>query len=408
MTEPWGRVDDQGTVWVRVGGGERPVGSYPGASPEDALTYFTRKFDGLVVEVDLLERRIATTDVAVKDAATTLERVRAHIASASAVGDVEGLLGRLDALSASVQARRVELGTERARSREVARAAKEALVTEAESLAESTDWKASGDRLRDLLEAWKAAPRLERKLDDELWHRFSTARTTFDKHRRMHFAALDAERSEAQVRKEELVVEAAQLAESTDWAATASRFRELMAQWKAAGRANRAAEDSLWEKFRGAQDRFFTARNTDLAERDSGQRESLERKADLIAQAEALLPVTDLAAARQALRSIHERWGAVGNVPREARPRLENRLKVVEDAITEAEQDEWRRTNPEARARAEAAVEQLRAGIAALEAKAAQARAAGDSRRGAEHEAAAAARREWLAEAERALTEFSR
>ncbi len=408
MTEPWGRVDEQGTVWVRVGDGERPVGSYPGASPEDALAYFARKYEGLVVEVDLVERRIATTDVAVKDAQSTIDRLRNHVSSASAVGDLQGLLARLDAVEATMQARRVELGAERARSRESARQAKEGLVTEAESLADSTDWKATGDRLRDLLEAWKAAPRLERKVDDELWKRFSAARSTFDKHRRTHFASLDAERAKAQARKEELVSEATELAESTDWATTAARFRELMTQWKAAGRASRATDDALWERFRGAQDRFFTSRNADLAERDTGQKENLELKTALVVEAEGLLQVRSVGAARESLRSIHDRWAAIGHVPREVRPRLEGRLAAVEEAVAQSEKDEWRRTNPEARARAEAAVEQLRSGITDLDTKAMKARAAGDSRRAGEHEAAAAARREWLIEAERALAEFSR
>lgn len=408
MTQEWGRVDDQGTVWVRGGAGERPVGSYPGASAEEALGYFTRKFEGLVVEVELIERRVATTDVAVRDAAASVERLRAHVGSTPAVGDIETLLARLDAVTTAIQTRRVELGTERARNRQAALTAKEALVAEAESLAESSDWKATGDRLHALLDQWKAAPRLERKIDDGLWSRFSTARTTFDKRRRTYFATLDATRTEAADRKKALVAEAETLAESSDWATTAARFRELMAAWKSAGRAGRSVEDELWERFRGAQDRFFSARNADLAERDSSQRDNLTTKTALVEEAEALVPVTDLGRARERLRSIHERWAAIGHVPREARPRLESRLSRVEDALAEIEQDEWRRTDPEARARAEGLVDQLRTGIAGLEAAADKARAAGDTRRASDHEAAAAARREWLAEAERVLTEFSR
>ncbi len=82
----------------------------------------------------------------------------------------------------------------------------------------------------------------------------------FSKRRKAHFAALDAQREEARKAKEKLVVEAESLSGSTDWAGTAARYRDLMTAWKAAGRAQREAEDDLWNRFRGAQDVFFAAR----------------------------------------------------------------------------------------------------------------------------------------------------
>src|SRR5439155_26742470 len=123
----------------------------------------------------------------------------------------------------------------------------------------------------------------------------------------------------------------------------------------------------------------------------------------LVVEAEALLPVSDLAAAKAALRSIHERWEAIGHVPRDQRDRIEARLRKVEQAVRDAEQARWRRTNPEARARAEATVSQLRDSISKLESDAAAAEAAGKAADAQNAHEAIAARKEWLAEAEKAL-----
>lgn len=405
--EQWARVDDEGTVWVRTRDGERSVGSYPGATPEEALAYFARKYDELASQVSLLEQRVRTTDLPAKDAYATIEKLRLSIAEAHAVGDLDALLTRLLALVSVVESRQAEQEAAKAAARSQARVTKERIVTEAEGLAQSSAWKPTGDRLRELLAEWKAAPRLDRRADDELWQRFSTARTSFDKRRRQHFSALDAQREESRVRKERLIKEADELSSSTDWAPTAARYRDLMRDWKAAGRAARDVDDELWGRFRAAQDRFFAARNDVFAERDAGQRENLEQKEALAAQAEVLLPVSDHRAARAVLRGITERWDAIGHVPRDAKERVENRLRRVEQAVREAEEGEWQRTNPEARARAEATVSQLRSSISALEADAEKARASGKERQAADAAAAADARREWLAEAERTLSDLA-
>lgn len=407
MSEEWGRVDEDGTVYVRTGDGERAVGSYPGATPEEALAYFTRKYDELAGQVALLEQRLNAAGLAPKDAETSIEHLRSAVAEAHAVGDLAALDRRLDALGEAAAERRKEADKARAKAREEARATKERIVAEAESLAGSTDWKRTGDRLRALLDEWKAAPRLDRKTDDALWKRFSHARTAFDKSRRAHFAELDSQRGEAAERKEKLVAEAESLADSREWGPTAARYRELMAQWKAAGRARRDVEDVLWARFRAAQDAFFSARNEVFAARDADLADNLEKKQALLAEAEALVPVTDARAARTAMRSLHERWEAIGHVPRSSRDQVEGRLRRVDDAIRAAEDAEWRRSNPEARARAEATVAQLRHSIEALDSEAASARAAGQSGKAEKAEAAAAARRTWLTEAEKTLAELS-
>jgi hypothetical protein len=402
---------EDGTVYVRTADGERRVGAWAAGSPDEALAYYQRKFDGLKVEVDLIAHRLQASGPSApspKDALDKISKLREQIVSANAVGDLEGLVARLDGLVEIAEQRRAEHKAAREESQRQAHGAKEALAAEAERLAQSTDWRVAGDRLKALLEEWKAAPRLDRKSDDELWHRVSQARSLFAKRRKQHFAELDAQRAEIRSHKESLIAEAESLSDSTDWNTTAARFRDLMNEWKTAGRAQREVEDELWKRFKAAQDTFFQARNAVLDERSGAEKENLVAKEALVVEAEALLPITDQRTARTALRSINERWEQIGNVPRDARQRIEGRLHTVERAISDAEAAELSRKDPEKRARAEATVEQLRTAIAKLETQAEKARTAGQEKKAAEAEASIAARQEWLAEAEKALAEFTR
>ncbi|CAM5586253.1 DUF349 domain-containing protein [Streptomyces avidinii] len=378
-SDPWGRVDETGTVYVRTSEGEQVVGSWQAGTPEEALAYFERKYEGLVVEIGLLEKRVRTTDLSAKDAQTAIDHLRTQVDEHHAVGDLDALRVRLDKLVTTVESRREERKAAKAKQTDEARAAKDALVVEAEELAQSDQWRSAGERLRALVDIWKGLPRLDRKSDDELWHRFSHARSAFSKRRKAHFASLDAQREDARKVKERLVAEAESLSKSTDWGPTAARYRELMADWKAAGRAQRESEDDLWNRFRGAQDVFFAARSEVFAERDAEQIENLKLKEELADEAEKLVPITDLKAARAAFRSLNERWEAIGHVPRDARPKVEGRMHSVERAIQEAEEGEWRRTNPEARARAAGLTGQLQAAVDKLREQVDAARAAGNN-----------------------------
>ncbi|WP_018658000.1 DUF349 domain-containing protein [Actinomadura flavalba] len=407
-TDPWGRVDDDGTVYVKTAEGERVVGSWQAGAPEEALGYFKRKFDALATEIGLLEQRIKTTDLQPQQAEQSVQRLRESVTGANAVGDLAALERRLDALDALVGKRREEVKAKREQSRTEAREVKERIVAEAERIAEhETHWKNGGERLRALVEEWKAADRIDRPTETSLWKRLSAARNAFTKRRKAYFATLDDQRDAARRDKERIVADAEALSGSTDWGDTAAAYRDLMRRWKQAGRASRETEDELWARFKGAQDTFFAARGAAFAERDAEFAGNAEEKERILADAEKLLPVRDARQARASLRLVQERWEAAGMVPREQRDRLEGRLRKIEEAVRGAEETEWRRTNPEARARAEATVAQLRTSIEQLEKRRDKARENGREKDVKEAEEALTARRAWLTEAERTLAEFS-
>ena len=403
----WGRVADDGTVYVRTADGERPVGQMPDATPEEALAFFTKRYDDLAFEVGLLEQRVKAGALGPDEAASSVRQVHATLRDAQAVGDLAGLDARLDALTGTIEAQRERRKAERARKLERARGEKERIATEAEQISAGSDWRNGANRMRELLDEWKALPRLEKPVDDALWRRFSTARTTYTRRRKAHFSELNEKREGARLVKEKLVAEAEALAGSTDWGPTAGKYRDLMREWKAAGPAPRGVDDQLWKRFRAAQDKFFGARDSANAELDREFAANAEKKEALLVEAEKLLPVTDLRTAKEAFRDIAERWDAAGKVPRDRMKELEGRMRRVEQAIRGVEDDEWRRSNPEARARAADTVAQLESSIAELQAKHDKAVAAGNDRKAQEHASALEARRAWLAEAQRALDEFS-
>lgn len=412
--EEWGRADEDGTVWVRTADGERKVGQYPGVGQDEALAYFVRKYEDLAAQVSLLEQRVKAGQVSPADSETTIRRLEPSIRDANAVGDLDGLLTRLSALAPAV----AQLREETQRAKQEARAAivaeRTVLVEEAEALAgadpQRIPWKSSGDRLRELFDEWRRMQRdsrLDKHTEDDLWKRFSHARTTFDRKRRHYFGALDEERHQAKAVKEELIAEAEKLSSSTDWGATAAAYRDLMTRWKAAGRASKKDDDALWARFRGAQDAFFAARQDVNSALDAEFRGNLEVKEQLADEADAILPVKDLGAAKAALRDIQVRWDAAGKVPRADMQRIEARLRRVEQAIRDAESDRWRRSNPEARARASDMVGQLERTIADGEADLAKARESGNARRIKDLEQSLAARRAWLEQAQHAMSEFT-
>jgi len=396
----WGRIDEDGTVYTYAPHGEQVVGSWQAGPAEEGLAHFARRFDDLLTEAELLASRLASGAGDPKQALSRVRALRDELVAPAVLGDIAGLAALLDHLQRRAEDAQAAALAARDRAKAAALARKEALTQEAEQIgAESTQWKAGGDRLRAILDEWKTIKGVDRKTDEALWRRFSKARDAFTRRRGSHFAELDRQRIGARRRKEELVAESEELAESTDWGPAAARFRTLMAEWKAAGRAPKEADDALWQRFRAAQDHFFARRSATFSERDAEFEENAARKEELVAAAERIDPTGDIEAARAQLRGIQERWEAVGKVPRERIRGLEARLRAVEERIRAATDAQWRRSDPEAEAR----VAQFRERVEQYEAQAVKARAAGDDRRASAAQAQADQWREWLAAAEQAV-----
>ena len=391
MTE-WGRVGDDGTVYVRTDdGGERAVGSWQAGSGAEGLALYTRRYEALATEIMLLEQRLRSGAGDPHQVSASAQRLVETLPTANAVGDLGSLQRRAEALVAATAEAVEKAKAAKAEAREQAAAQKAALAEEAEKLAGTSEWKASGERLRTIGDDWKALPRLDRKVEDELWQRVAAARKRFAERRTTHFGALEEQRTVSKARKEKLIKEAESLSGSTDWKPTAERFKQLMADWKAAGRAPREVEDELWARFKAAQDVFFQARSAQFSAQDEEFRGNQKVKEEILAEAEAL----DFAAAPEKstarLRELQEKWEKAGKVPREVMRSLEDRMGAVEKKVRETSEKRWQAAS------ASPFEIRLREKLAELEQKLAKAQAAG--RPTDELEAQIATQREWLAQA---------
>ncbi len=410
----FGRVGEDGTVYVQTSSGEKAVGSYPGKSAEEALAYFVRKFEALASEVALTAARIASGAMVPQDAYEAVKKLRLQVRELNGVGNLDALAASVEQIEPLIEghreayeAKKAEESAAKAARREQIIVEKEKIVAEAESLALSESWKTTGDRLKVLLDEWKAAPRLDKKVDGDFWKRFSASRNKFDKRRRAHFAELETLSHKVSGEKEAIVLEAEKLATSTDWVTTARRFKALMDSWKLAGRGKRSDDTKQWARFKAAQDQFFAAKNADLEKRESSMALNLIKREELLPKFEALIPFTDVKVAKAAFREIMNEYSKIGITNRDQRAKLDARVSVVEEAIKSAEAELWRKSDPAAKARAADVVKQLSDSIANYEKAASKATANGDEKKAREASESAAARRIWLAEAEKSLAEFS-
>ena len=410
----FGRVDDKGHVFVKVGDDEREVGSYPGATPDEALQYFARKYDELAASADLLVQRLANPDVPAKEVSDGLSTLKEHLTDAHVVGDLAALDATVATIESGLATKRQTEQAVRAQARAAATTEREAIVAEAEQIAgqhpDQTQWKQSGERMRTLLDQWKQHQRSGTKLDkpteNSLWQRFSHARNHFDKGRRTYFAQLDSTRADAKTAKESLVKEAEALATSKDWGPTARAFKNLMDQWRQAGRASRGEDDALWERFKAAQDSFFNAKDEVSAAEEEEFRANLAVKEELLKEAEQILPVTDLEKAKAQLRTVQDKWDAAGKVPRADIDRTEKAIRRIETAVREQDEKKWKSSNPEVAARANSMVTQLRSSIEQIEADLAKATASGNDKKTKELTAKLESQQVWLKQAEAANDEF--
>lgn len=399
----WGRVDDDGTVSVREGEQWRVVGQFPDGAPEEALAYFERKFADLASEVALIEVRHRRSGASASDLRHSATALRAKVDGAAAVGDLAALDARLAALLGDLEAATAQEATAQQEAVLAAVAERTTLVERAEALAardpQSIQWKQASAEISDLFAQWQAqqqnGPRLPKSTAQQLWNRFRDARSIIEKHRRAFYADLDETHRTARDQKTRLVERAEALAPQGEDGIPA--YRTLLDEWKSSGRAGKKADDALWARFKAAGDALYGAR----VERESAQaeesKERIERKRALLVQAQAIPDINDLAHARSQLAALQREWDEIGRIfPREAERSLDDELRKIEQNVRGREDTEWKRNNPETKARANDMTRQLTDAITKLEQELAAATASGDKRAIASAAEALDARRAWL------------
>jgi len=399
----WGRVTEDGTVSVREGDEWREVGQYPDGTPAEALAYFVRKFEDLAFKVNTLEQRVQAGGSGATDLAKQAQHLVTEVTDAAAVGDLAGLRSRLDVLTASLADASAAEAQEAKAAVDAAIAERTALVERSEAIAaqdlSSVQWKTVTEEMAALFDAWQNhqqhGPRLPKGAANQLWKRFRDARATVDRQRRAFYAELDETHKAARDRKSRLVERAEALAPKGVDGIPA--YRGLLDEWKAAGRAGRKADDALWARFKAAGDALYSARAEQAAATEAESAPRIEARLALLEEAKAVAEEANIAKARALLTRIQRQWDEVGRIfPREKERALDDRLRVVEQELKSREDVDWKRNNPETKARAGAMSEQLQQAIAKLEAERDAAEKSGNARALKEASEALEARRAWL------------
>jgi hypothetical protein len=207
----------------------------------------------------------------------------------------------------------------------------EQLVEKMEALKALDDPEQIARQVKDLQEQWRQAADVPRAQGEALWRRFKDAHDVVWAKCEAHFAAQAVARSENLAKKIALCERAEALADSTSWIQTAEAIKALQAEWKTIGPVSRGQEKAVWERFRGACDRFFTRRHADLAQRKAVWSENLARKTALIARVEALAESTDWEAAAAEIKRIQGEWKTIGPVKKSRSEALWQRFRAACD-----------------------------------------------------------------------------
>ena len=395
-TSEFGRVDSENNVYVIEPNGERKVGQVPNVSTEEALAYFTKKYETLEGSVRLLEQRVAKKADA-ESISKTAAKLTVDLIDAAAVGNLQSLRERVLGLAPKIQDLLNLKKEENKEGLAQAIAAREEIVAKVEKLAtgdlSKVMWKQVSASLAELFEAWQAAqkngPRVPKADADALWKRFQNSRNKLENAKRAYFAEAGNKAKAAKASKESIVKKAEELAaKGTD---SVVEYRKLLDEWKAAGRTK--ADDALWARFKAAGDTIYAAKGEQVAAITASQSEALAAKLALLEEAKAIDPSKDLAKAKQLLLSIQDRWEKAGRVSRNDLAKTEDKLKAIEASVRNAERDHWKATDPAAKARKDDVTIKLEEAIAKLETELAKAT---DKKKVAELTEALAARKAWL------------
>ncbi|WP_060915249.1 DUF349 domain-containing protein [Microbacterium oleivorans] len=402
-TQPWGRVDDDGTVSVREGEEWRVVGQYPDGTPEEALAYFERKYADLASEVTLLEVRHRRGGASASDLRGTARTIRERLDGAAAVGDLASLEARVTTLEGALSEASAEEAQAQRAAVDAAVAEREGIVAEIEAIAakdpRSIQWKQTTADVAALFARWQehqsTGPRLPKAVGQQLWKRFRDARAVIDKNRREFYSSLDDQHKAARDAKTRLVERAEALAPQGEDGITS--YRSLLDQWKSAGRAGKKADDALWARFKAAGDVLYGARIERESADVEASKEKIEAKRALLDEAAGVAKEKDNAKARSLLTNIQRRWDEIGRVfPRDTERGLDDQLRKVETALKAREDEDWKRNNPETKARQNDMTSQLQDAITKLEDELTAAEATKDKAAIAQAKDALDARKSWL------------
>jgi hypothetical protein len=387
----FGRVDADGTVWVKDGDW-RSVGQVVDVSADEALTFYVSRFTELASQVTLLEQR-SKAGASARDLLAAIEKLVVALTDAHAVGDLNALRLRVGVIAESIAGLKEKQDAENKEAAAQSLARRTAIVERVEAIAAQIDgsihWRNAQKEIGELFESWKEEQKLPhrvpKKTADELWNRFKTARQTFDRAQRAFFQSKQSADKEAKSIKTDLCEKAEALAPKG--ADGISAYRGLLDAWKKAPRAARALDNQLWDRFKAAGDALYSAGSAEWSANS-------EAKTALLSEYQHLLAEKSAETAKRGFRELRTKWDLIGNVAKADERRINDGIRAIERHVRALETEHLDRTNPAKVALREGFAAQVEASIAELEAHAA---GLTDSDARARIQSEIASKKEWLA-----------
>ena len=214
--------------------------------------------------------------------------------------------------------------------------AKEAFCSAAEKLAENENIVNAFHELQKLHEQWKEFGPVAKEKRDEIWNRFKAATAVINKRYQAHFEELKGQQAENLEKKEALCVRLEEITSkevksSGEWNSISKEIEEIQAEWKKIGFATKKENQKIYDRFRAACDAFYARKREFYTEFKGNMNENLDKKLDLIRQAEELKLSTEWKKATDQFISLQKQWKEIGAVPRKKSEQLWKRFRAACD-----------------------------------------------------------------------------
>ena len=195
---------------------------------------------------------------------------------------------------------------------------KNQIIAQAKEVLDKNNFKKGTEQMKQLLEDWKHAGRINKEKDDELWAQFSAIRSEFFEKKNEYFANLKDTYAANKALKEDLIAKAKEVAGIENIKEAGNRSNELMEEWKKVGSAGRRDDDDLWQQFLAERKAFFERRDAYYDQMKETYAKRVEAKKEIIQEAKLYLARSEFTDDEvNSIKELRAKWKEVGNAGRE-------------------------------------------------------------------------------------------
>jgi len=207
---------------------------------------------------------------------------------------------------------------------------KNELIAKAKEIVSKENFRKGTDEMKQLLEDWKHAGRINKEKDDELWEEFSAIRKEFFDKKNEYYDNLKETFEANKKLKEDLIAKAKEVASIENIKEAGTRANELMEEWKKVGSAGRKDDNSLWDEFLAERKAYFARRDAYFDEMKGTFAKRVEAKKDLIAQAKIFLARSEFTDEEvEGIKELRNKWKEIGNAGRDNENKLWEEFNTI-------------------------------------------------------------------------------